>query len=1038
MAKSKAPTGITIEREGWKFTFSWKQMAQYVSEKAHWTDSTMNPNYGTLRLADASQTSSETTWGPSSYYPNAGKPKLTYVGCRVSGKASGESMSNWTYGWFNIYPPNKPEIKVELGTFPKATFEWKIPDTGITQVDVKTTGEPWFVKLILTSVLVKDSSITNGADIDWNKTLSGLTTKFNGVTSSSTRYENEFTTETGTFEVEEDTSALNDGHSYTRWVRMIAKGPAGDSEIAYARHVYAMPNQCNITDQKLTDAQNGYVSQVWYDSPITEQRPCDTIETEYVFTVPNANITCPSGASWQTGISSLATDTTGGALFAIDDTVDDDEVLFLRVNTTYDGRTTTGAPLAIKYGKMATPSNLTVNTSSSNHTATITATNKSEIPDSFLVVRYMTKSDPNGFDIAVIPHGQTTVTGVQCPAWTDSPRFGVYAVAPAGCYKTVSRGDNVTEYIVSEKMRSDMITYGGVIPAAPSNVSAVPTSIKGTVLVSWAWSWADADGAELSWANHADAWESTDEPSTYDVSKLNASRWNISGLETGIEWFIRVRLFQTVSGEKVYGPYSDLVSVNLSSAPLAPVMFLSESVVTIDGSVTASWSYATGDGTGQAFAEVAEVTISNNEKIYTTIAQTQTAQNVTINVRSQGWTTGEQHTLACRVVSASGRQSDGWSNEVTVAVAEPITCEITNTSLENVTITSYDQEGEPVTRTVLSLTELPLSVSVDGAGDYGTTILSIIRSSAYNIERPDGTEYNGYAGETVYTRTQIGDDTISIDLDDLIGKFDDGASYMMVASIKDSLGQTASDQINFEVHWSHQPDVPIASVTINESQVAELTLTAPEDADEEDVCDIYRVSIDKADLIYSGAEFGETYVDPYPTIGEFGGYRFVTRTSNGDYITEDNKMAWLDADGHIETDMNIIDFGNDRIELNRNIELSNEWTKDFKETKYLGGSIQGDWNKSVSRAGTLSAVAIKIIDQDAVQSLRRLAQYTGICHIRTIDGSNYWADIQVADSSTRSTGNVIDSISLKITKVDSQEYDGMTYEDWQAMNEGGE
>ena len=203
MAKTKAPTGITITREGWKFTFAWKQMAQYVSEKAHWTDSTMNPNYGTLRLADASQTSSESTWGPSSYYPNSGKPKLTYVGCRISGRAANQTMSNWTYGWYNIYPPNKPEIEVELGTFPQATFNWTIPESGITQVDVKTTGSPWFTRLILTSVLVKDSAIENGDDINWD-TSYPITTKFNGTTTNTSRFQNTFYTETGSFVVEED------------------------------------------------------------------------------------------------------------------------------------------------------------------------------------------------------------------------------------------------------------------------------------------------------------------------------------------------------------------------------------------------------------------------------------------------------------------------------------------------------------------------------------------------------------------------------------------------------------------------------------------------------------------------------------------------------------------------------------------------------------------------------------------------------------------------------------------------------------------
>lgn len=1044
MAKTKAPTGITITREGWKFTFAWKQMAQYVSEKAHWTDSTMNPNYGTLRLADASQTSSESTWGPSSYYPNAGKPKLTYVGCRISGRAANQTMSNWTYGWYNIYPPNKPEIEVELGTFPQATFNWTIPESGITQVDVKTTGSPWFTRLILTSVLVKDSAIENGDDINWDTSYS-ITTKFNGTTTNTSRFQNIFYTETGSFVVEEDSGTLNDGHSYTRWVRILAQGPAGDSVIGYAKHVYAMPNKCEIKKHKLTSAPNGYFAQVDYISPISPERPVDTIETQYVLTYPKAGITCPDAASWDDGSKNLAIDTTGGAMFSIDDLPDDDEAVFIRVNSTYDERTTYGDPMPVAYGKMSTPTGLSVSTDSGTHKATITATNASasNIEDSFLVVRYMTPQDPNGFDIAVIPHGQTTVTGVQCPAWTDSPRFGVYAVAPGGCYTTVSRGGGVTQYMVNPTMKSDMVTYGGTIPVAPATVSATPTNTRGTVRVTWDWSWSDADGAELSWADHEDAWNSTNQPNTFDVTKLYSASWNISGLQTGIKWYIRVRLFQTTEEGKTYGAYSAIVPIDLASAPNIPVLSLPVGVITEDGQVTAQWVYSTTDGTSQAFAEVAEVTVVNNQKVYTPVGQTQTAQHLTISAKQQGWQSGETHTLVCRVASASGVESDGWSNEVTIAIAEPMTCSITATSLETVSVPSYDQEGDPVTRSVLSLTEMPMTATVDGAGNYGTTMLTITRSAPYHVDRPDETDFNGFTGETIYTYTQQGESQITINREDLIGPLDDGAAYTLTATVQDGLGQSASDSIDFEVHWDHQAEEPSAIIQMdNEHRAVILTPVAPAGAAETDVCDIYRLSADKPQLIYKGAEFGEDYVDPYPAIGERGGHRFVTRTADGDYITAQNKVAWYDTgieDGdHLDLRCNLIDFDNGQAELTYNADLSSSWRKDFKETKYLGGSIQGDWNKAVSKTASLSVTAVEEKDFDSIQTMRRLADFTGICHVRTKDGSSYPANVQVNETYNYATGVKTYEFSLSITRIDPEELEGMTLEDFEAIYEDDE
>ena len=125
--------------------------------------------------------------------------------------------------------------------------------------------------------------------------------------------------------------------------------------------------------------------------------------------------------------------------------------------------------------------------------------------------------------------------------------------------------------------------------------------------MNWAWSWEDADSAELSWADHEDAWESTDEPTTYTITKLHAASWNISGLEVGTRWYVRVRLIKTVGDDQSYGAYSDIRSILLSSAPVTPVLDISSGVITIDGQATASWTYSSTDGSDQSFAEISDL-----------------------------------------------------------------------------------------------------------------------------------------------------------------------------------------------------------------------------------------------------------------------------------------------------------------------------------------------------------------------------------------------------------------------------------------------
>lgn len=351
---------------------------------------------------------------------------------------------------------------------------------------------------------------------------------------------------------------------------------------------------------------------------------------------------------------------------------------------------------------------------------------------------------------------------------------------------------------------------------------------------------------------------------------------------------------------------------------------------------------------------------------------------------------------------------------------------------------------EPLTYDYLS--EMPMTVTVTGAGDNGATIVYIERAEDYRIYRPDENDFNGFEGETIAQYSQIGENQITFDSkESLIGALDDGAKYRIIAVISDDLGQTASTSKDFVVHWDHQAVIPSATVDIDEDNyIAKITPEKPEGWAEGDVVDIYRLSLDKPELIIENAAFDVTYVDPYPTLGEHSGYRVVFKTANNDYITKDNQFAWIDvADDYLDTTYNLFDFGNNRVELLYNIDLSNSWSKDFKETKYLGGHIQGDWNPGVSRTGSVSSVSIIGFDDEGyndsgtIEAMRRLATYSGICHVRTRDGSSFAADIQVSENLPHDQWDLI-SYTLNITRVDPEGLEGMTLAEWNEIHQGQE
>ena len=1025
MAKTKKPTGLSISRNGKKFTFSWKigdkdygngQQLQYrlsYWKKGSWSSVSIGTGTKTKTVEiDLTKVYPDKTNYPSSITFRVRGNRKQY---KDGKKKVNPGWSDWSDKSFTISKPDKPTLTAALDELLSnvTTFTWNM--------DTSDTANKYFRDVEWQAILVKDCTQTDGSKLSWKSSTLGWQTNTGTASSSKT--------------ITEDSATLALG-SYTRWFRVRARGPAGASDWRYAKHVYALPYKAQVSAALAVETdENGFRCTVTWAAASSAANPIDQTTVQYAITVPNAGLACPSGASWTDADISADTGGNDMAVFSVDDTLGPDECLYIRVNTKHDGHITYGKAMLAAVGNLKNPSALSVVTDNVTHKATISATNNSDVPDAFLVVEYMASSDPSGsFICGVIPNGGSSVT-VQCPDWSgeDAIAFGVRAVV--GSYSAVSRADGASCYAVDERMKSAQTIWdGGAVPAKPASVSATATEIPGTIQVTWAWSWADANGAEISWSDHSDAWESTDEPSTYTIDHIHAAQWNISGLETGLTWYVRVRLLKQIGTDSItYGPWSDPVAIDLSSAPSIPVLSLSPPTITEEGSVVAAWAYSTTDGTQQAYAEICEVEIEDGELVYgDVIAHVETAQHISISAEEAGWTAGTSHGLCVRVVSASGRTSDGWSDPVYVYVAEQLTAAITATSLVNKTVPEDDEDE--TTRTVLSLTGMPLTVTVQGAGTSGQTIVSVERAEDYQMMRPDDTIVNGHKGEVVAEVVQTGEAQITISADDLLGYLDDGAQYVIHAIVKDGYGQTAEDSKEFEVHWNHQAVVPKAAVQMDQAEyVAFITPIKPDGWQAGDVCDIYRLSTDPPELIVKDGEFGTRYVDPFPAIGEAGGHRIVFKTANGDYITEDGEIAWIDTGyedfDNLESDYNIIDFNDEQILFVYNTDITNTWAKDFKRTKYLGGSVQGDWNPAVERDASVEMVVLRE-DQETIMAMRRLAEFPGICHIRTKEGSSFAADIQVKEGVKYSEGHKLASYTLDVSRVESEGYDGVTYEEW--------
>ena len=522
-------------------------------------------------------------------------------------------------------------------------------------------------------------------------------------------------------------------------------------------------------------------------------------------------------------------------------------------------------------------------------------------------------------------------------------------------------------------------------------------------------------------------------------------------------WYFRVRFLNQSDDVTVYGPYCDVVPCLLAAAPQSPepaepypAVVAQEPTTTAGASlslarkdwwVKLSWNYTNTDGTTQRYAEIREVTVAWDsdlgENVITQVAiraKVYTQHHLWFMPQKWGWsagTNGKTYYVQIRVTSTAGLQSD-WSAPIAITIAKPVSCSIANygTTQEG-TAMYYDTVNG---KQRLRLHWLPLWVKIDGAGAGDTTKLVIERAYDYSIVRPDESTFHGCEGETIVQMSHTGAAGFLINRDDLIGTLDDYAWYRVIATVEDDCGQSKTVRQTFQVRWNHQPVVPNGTVTMD-GDTALIAPTAPSGANvqEGDVVDIYRISADRPQLIVQGGTFGETYRDPYPAIGVMGGHRIVYRSKYGDYFTAASKVAWKDlrrADGdYFESNEAIIDFDRYSVRFNYNLDTASQWSKDFQETTYLGGAVQGDWNPAVKRRTTVNTITIPMFDYTQLRNMRRLATFPGICHVRTPDGSSFAADVQVQESRSHARGGVVAEFTLTITRVDPQELDGELVEE---------
>lgn len=433
-------------------------------------------------------------------------------------------------------------------------------------------------------------------------------------------------------------------------------------------------------------------------------------------------------------------------------------------------------------------------------------------------------------------------------------------------------------------MTSKSLSEGSTVsvPKAPEKVDAVLLSDKTTIQVTWDMTWTEADGAEVSWADHADAWYSTSRPNTFDVSNVGEPKLNISDVTQGTTWYIRVRLFKNLdANNRIYSLYTDYNGGNgiaTSFNPNTPVLKLSDNVIPEFGKSTASWIYVTNDTTVQKQAVLAEIIDGVEEpKALETVT---TAQHIVIRPENYGWEEGTEHNLVLKVTSESEKESD-WSKSgdtiLKIAATPVATFESFGSTWE-----SKDEKINPVTQTGSSVT---FNI---GEGDESKTLANIIANIDY-----DGTKKTG----TIIT---LNNEDYEADWSNLVDKVY-GGTYDLITGVlivnKNSSGSTI-DPVTY--HLGEQTVALNATGNTVSANTGDVTVITCDD--------LIRGNILKGlplTFTVTGADSsGKTYI----YIKKLGGYTTATPTNDNHFIGDGEIITSYSYDGEKPQSLDMDDF----------------------------------------------------------------------------------------------------------------------------------
>ena len=580
-------------------------------------------------------------------------------------------------------------------------------------------------------------------------------------------------------------------------------------------------------------------------------------------------------------------------------------------------------------------------------------------------------------------------------------------------YRVVSTRDNFT--VTSKPYKATKLYTAAPTAAASTIEQAVPVvgddGTSATAKFGWTGSANSKgkSGVEVSWSQNADAWESTDQPDTFEAEWEDAtSQYSgkphsmsviIRGLPQSTTTYIRGRKYLEGDGGRTWSGYSNTQSVTPAARPASVTLEAPPSVVR-GNAIDLTWTF---DGD----SEQTEWHVFDAENPASPIAEGTDAKGAA-SISPE--TYGDKTAITLFVLIGAGGDLTRSTEDRTVEISEPLTCEIhrdaTLVSVAGASFEAYaNQPGCLLACNCENVGGIGPS-GPDGSGEQfdGDTVWTDYISPDWQETTWEETPYaDGRTGAVYHTTVQLADNTDFIDT---------ARYHIAVQAVNPDKGLTSDvTTAAFTVAWAHQAPEPsddIALMPNVDDRTVTVTLVPPAGAADGDVYDVYRGHASGYDLVRSGLKLDDVFTDRFATFSDGGvSYRIATRTADGD-------TSWDEYYYELPCEVTRFDWPGGSAEFGRSLNFRDSFRKSFSRRPHKDGTVGGAFNPAIERTGSYDCKVIKGIDADDLNALLAMAEYPNAVYCRRPDGHAFQCNVDI-DLSNRDW-SMLEDVSFSVDR----------------------